>query len=61
MIVTASAGGLETATKRPSRLAATLCGPAGTRTREASRQGRPRSTATAASRSSATAIRAELD
>ena len=54
MIVTASAGGLETATKRPSGLAATLCGPAGTRSRETRRHGRPRRTATASVRSSAT-------
>jgi hypothetical protein len=54
MIVTASAGGLETATKRPSALAATLWGPAGTRSRETTRHGRPRSTATSPARSSAT-------
>jgi hypothetical protein len=56
-IETRFAGGLETATYRPSRLATALWGPAGTRSLRSTRQGGPVTSATAPSASSATKTR----
>jgi hypothetical protein len=56
-IETRFAGGLETATYRPSRLATALWGPAGTRSLRSSRQGGPVTSATAPSPSRATNTR----